>query len=278
MRTIKTRHFTGTTDNTVTKRELENRKVARRAAAEGMVLLKNEGILPLKEGTKIALYGVGASRTIKGGTGSGDVNERETVSIYQGMKNGGFEITTEDWIKDFDEKYQAARYAWRDEIENEAAKLEDQVSGFFNVYSTTPFRMPAGAPVTQTDAEVAIYILSRVAGEGADRFDEAGDYYLTEEEKALQDRLQIFEMLEMYVMPHAQIQSIEISENTVTVIISKTNLNIVSSIVAMLEGDSRTSYVSVSTAQTGEDKNGKTVTANLVIGLKAGGETDNVES
>lgn len=97
MRTIKTRHFTGTTDNTVTKRELENRKVARRAAAEGMVLLKNEGqLLPLKEETKVALYGVGASRTIKGGTGSGDVNERETVSIYQGMKNAGFEITTED--------------------------------------------------------------------------------------------------------------------------------------------------------------------------------------
>lgn len=184
MRSIKTRHFTGTTDNTVTKRELDNRKVARRAASEGMVLLKNEGqLLPLKEGSKVALYGVGASRTIKGGTGSGDVNERETVSIYQGMKNAGFEITTEDWIKDYDKKYQDARYAWRDEIENKASKLEDQVSGFFNVYSTTPFRMPAGAPVTKTDADVAIYILSRVAGEGADRFDEAGDYYLTEEEK-----------------------------------------------------------------------------------------------
>lgn len=183
MRTIKTRHFTGTTDNTVTKRELDNRKVARRAAAEGMVLLKNEGILPLKEGTKIALYGVGASRTIKGGTGSGDVNERETVSIYQGMKNAGFEITTEDWIKAYDEQYQAARYAWRDEIEEKASKLEDQVSGFFNVYSITPFRMPAGVPVTQTDAEIAIYILSRVAGEGADRFDAEGDYYLTKEEK-----------------------------------------------------------------------------------------------
>lgn len=184
MRTIKTRHFTGTTDNTVTKRELENRKVARRAAAEGMVLLKNEGqLLPLKEGTKVALYGVGASRTIKGGTGSGDVNERETVSIYQGMKNAGFEITTEDWIEDYDRQYQAARYAWRDEIEEKASKLEDQVSGFFNVYSTTPFRMPAGAPITQTDAEVVIYILSRVEGEGADRFDAEGDYYLTKEEK-----------------------------------------------------------------------------------------------
>ena len=184
MRTIKTRHFTGTTDNTVTKRELENRKVARGAAAEGMVLLKNEGqLLPLKEGTKVALYGVGASRTIKGGTGSGDVNERETVSIYQGMKNAGFEITTEDWIEDYDRQYQAARYAWRDEIEEKASKLEDQVSGFFNVYSTTPFRMPAGAPITQTDAEVVIYILSRVEGEGADRFDAEGDYYLTKEEK-----------------------------------------------------------------------------------------------
>ncbi|MGN1141347.1 MAG: glycoside hydrolase family 3 protein [Oliverpabstia sp.] len=184
MRTIKTRHFTGTTDNTVTKRELENRKVARKAAAEGMVLLKNEGhLLPLKEGTKIALYGAGASRTIKGGTGSGDVNERETVNILQGMKDAGFEITTEDWIRDYDRQYQAARYAWRDEIEEKASKLEDQVSGFFNVYSTTPFRMPAGAPITQTDAETAIYILSRVAGEGADRFDAEGDYYLTAEEK-----------------------------------------------------------------------------------------------
>ena len=184
MRTIKTRHFTGTTDNTVTKRELENRKVARKAAAEGMVLLKNEGqLLPLKEGTKVALYGVGASRTIKGGTGSGDVNERETVTIFQGLKNAGFEITTEDWIEDYDRQYQAARYAWRDEIEEKASKLEDQVSGFFNIYSTTKFRMPAGAAITQTDADVAIYILSRVAGEGADRFDAEGDYYLTKEEK-----------------------------------------------------------------------------------------------
>ena len=183
MRTIKTRHFTGTTDNTVTKRELENRKVARKAAAEGMVLLKNEGqLLPLKEGTKVALYGVGASRTIKGGTGSGDVNERETVTIFQGLKNAGFEITTEDWIEDYDRQYQAARYAWRDEIEEKASKLEDQVSGFFNIYSTTKFRMPAGAAITQTDADVAIYILSRVAGEGADRFDAEGDYYLTKQQ------------------------------------------------------------------------------------------------
>ena len=148
-----------------------------------MVLLKNEGqLLPLKEGTKVALYGVGASRTIKGGTGSGDVNERETVTIFQGLKNAGFEITTEDWIEDYDRQIET-RYAWRDEIEEKASKLEDQVSGFFNIYSTTKFRMPAGAAITQTDADGQIYILSRVCRRRQNRFDAEGDYYLTKREK-----------------------------------------------------------------------------------------------
>lgn len=43
--------------------------------------------------------------------------------------------------------------------------------------------MPAGGPIEKTDADVAFYILSRVAGEGADRYDKEGDYYLTETEK-----------------------------------------------------------------------------------------------
>lgn len=43
--------------------------------------------------------------------------------------------------------------------------------------------MPAGGPIEKTDTDVAFYILSRVAGEGADRYDKEGDYYLTEIEK-----------------------------------------------------------------------------------------------
>lgn len=103
--------------------------------------------------------------------------------------------------------------------------------------------------------------------------------YLTEEERALQDRLQIFEILEAYVMAYAQVQSMNISDNTVTVVIAKTDLNMVSSIVAMLEAEERVSYVSVSTAQTGEDKKNrnKKVTANLTIELKAGGDTEDAE-
>ena len=47
--------------------ELENRALAREAAAEGFVLLKNDGTLPLKD-RKIALFGSGVRMTVKGGT------------------------------------------------------------------------------------------------------------------------------------------------------------------------------------------------------------------
>lgn len=100
MRIKKERHFTGVTSPEITKREISNRAIARKAAAEGIVLLENKRqLLPLKKGEKVALYGAGVSRTIKGGTGSGDVNERERVSIYQGMKDAGFCITNEGGLK-----------------------------------------------------------------------------------------------------------------------------------------------------------------------------------
>ncbi len=182
MRIMKERHYSGTRIPEVTEREIRNRALARKAAAEGMVLLENrDHLLPLEKGTKVALYGVGASKTVKGGTGSGDVNERESVSIYQGMKNAGFQITNESWIMDFEERYARAREAWRDDILERSAGKEDSTE-FFDIYSRTPFRMPTGGPVEKSDADVAFYILSRVAGEGKDRSSGAGDYVLTEEE------------------------------------------------------------------------------------------------
>lgn len=180
---MKKRTFSGTRNPEVSERERKNRIVARKAAAEGMVLLKNEKqILPLAPGNKVALYGVGASKTIKGGTGSGDVNERESVSIYHGMKNAGFVITNEDWIADFDRRYQEARENWRDDILQKAAAATEK---FFRVYSKIPFQMPSGKDAEKTEADTAIYILSRVAGEGADRYAREGDYFLTVEEKKL---------------------------------------------------------------------------------------------
>ena len=71
--------------------EFEKEHIAkvRELAPECMVLLKNEGILPLQETGKIALYGSGARRTIKGGTGSGDVNVRHYVNVEEGLEKAG---------------------------------------------------------------------------------------------------------------------------------------------------------------------------------------------
>lgn len=181
---MKEMHFTGTKNPLERAYESKHRKVSRKAAAEGFVLLKNEnGILPVSKGSRIALYGAGASKTIKGGTGSGDVNERNVVSIYEGLKNAGYEITTTGWIEDFDRRYKNAREEWKQEIwKKSAAMSADEGLNLFLAYSETPFRMPAGSIPEKTDTDTAIYVLSRVAGEGADRFNRECDYQLSEEE------------------------------------------------------------------------------------------------
>ena len=184
-RRIKERNFSGTTDPTVPEWEIKHRAVARRAAADGIVLLKNENhVLPIDINCPVALYGAGASHTIKGGTGSGDVNERECVSIYQGMKNAGYHITSERWIAEYDSIYDVARCNWRDKIKKGIAASGGGEENFFPVYCTNPFRMPAGPEITkkEEESETAVFVISRIAGEGADRQAEGGDYFLTEEE------------------------------------------------------------------------------------------------
>ncbi len=180
--------FTGTTNPEPCKRELIHRTIACKAAEECIVLLKNKNkLLPLDSTTNIALYGSGASQTVKGGTGSADMNERDSVSIYQGMKNAGFSITSEEWIHDYDARYVTARNNWRDCILDKVAQDPNHV--FFPNYSKTPFQRPMGGPITKTNSDIAIYVLGRNSGEATDRKCEEGDYYLTQEERMMLDAI-----------------------------------------------------------------------------------------
>ena len=168
----------------VTQREKENLQVAYRAACEGVVLLKNDGALPLKNKT-VALYGPGASMTIKGGTGSGEVNERHSVTILEGLKDRGFTIATEAWIADFERFYAEAEAAYKIEKRKRLnlLKLNEIMQMLFD-----NFRIPAGPAITDeyltADTDSCIYVLSRQAGEGGDRKLEKGDYLLTDQETA----------------------------------------------------------------------------------------------
>ncbi len=170
--------------------ERPHRETARKAAAEGIVLLENrENVLPLENGSAIALYGQGATRTIKGGTGSGDVNEREVVTVFEGLKNAGFRILNEKWLSDYNREYDEKRIRWRDDLLKEVMESERGMEGFFDTYAARPFPAPDGAEPEKEDCDIAIYCISRTAGEAADRRNVPGDYYLTEKEEKFLDSL-----------------------------------------------------------------------------------------
>ena len=183
----RTRTYSGTTDAAVTPREVKNRAIARAAAAEGMVLMKNDGILPLAAGSKAAVYGNGVAHMIKGGTGSGDVNEREVVSVQQGLADAGIQLTNGELALAAPAKRAADQLKWRDHIV-ELLKNVEAGSGmqFFRIMRENAFVEGDYNPIDPEAvkaADVVIYILSRIAGEGRDRFAAPGDYYLSDQEK-----------------------------------------------------------------------------------------------
>ena len=89
----------------MSEREIRNASLARRAAAESFVLLQNpDNTLPLQT-KEIALYGMGARRTVVGGEGSGECNPRYNIGVEQGLENAGYTITSKAWLDDYDREY-----------------------------------------------------------------------------------------------------------------------------------------------------------------------------
>jgi len=82
--------------------EIDHLAAVRALAPECMVLLRSDGAFPLAEPGEIALFGSGARHTIKGGTGSGDVNSRHVTTIEEGLETAGFTIVTRPWLEAYD--------------------------------------------------------------------------------------------------------------------------------------------------------------------------------
>ena len=171
-------------DDNILPYEEPHREIAYRAASEGIVLLENDGTLPLKPG-KIALYGAGASHTIKGGTGSGEVNERHSVNALEGLETAGFEITTKKWIKDYQLEYETGLRDVEEEIKSAMRKLD--LKTYMSLFLKS-YLYPFGRDITKHDVEksstdTCIYIVARQSGEGAERKLENNDFQLSEQEK-----------------------------------------------------------------------------------------------
>lgn len=177
--------YPGQIGEQVTPEEEAGRRVSRKAAAESMVLLKNDGALPLRKGAKVALLGMGARHPVKGGTGSGDVNSRDVVNVDQGLRAAGFTVVNTDYLDAFDVAYARNRQEWMDSIVA-AAGPERNWGNLYDAHVRTICRTP-DAPLPENcfpGAEAVIYVISRTSGEGGDRRDVPGDYYLSPEEES----------------------------------------------------------------------------------------------
>ena len=151
----------------------QNAELARKAASQGMVLLENKAdILPLNvDQPAIALFGVGAVRTVRGGTGSGDpfnggllgggdehINQspRYHIHIFDAMVRAGFDVVTTSLLqniaKDYDVALTQAKYHPMSTFAFPDRKVTNEEAMMFR---------------QQTDT--AIYVLSRNSGEGKDR-------------------------------------------------------------------------------------------------------------
>lgn len=144
-------------------------------AEEGFVLMANRNHslpIPKDKVKSVALFGgCGAMRTAKSGTAAGDTKSDYVTSIYQGLKNAGYKITSEKWLQAFDTQYA-----------EELAQWEFTVWGHFKIEE--PLLTDDDIQEASADTDTAIYVIRRISGEGTDRVNEKGDYQLSETEYA----------------------------------------------------------------------------------------------
>ena len=160
--------------------EKEHNAALRRLGAECAVLLKSDGSFPLSAPCELALYGNGARKTIKGGTGSGEVNSRYFVTVEEGLEAAGFTITTKYWMENYENLYAAARREFIRGLKQQARE-HHTVAILESIGAVMP-EPEYNIPLIGT-GDTAVYVLSRISGEGSDRKPVPGDILLTETEK-----------------------------------------------------------------------------------------------
>ena len=161
------------------KYEIEHLDFVRKTAAECALFLKRDSSFPLAGAGKIAAFGNGVRETIKGGTGSGEVNSRFSVNIYQGLTDAGFTITTNEWLDGFDEVKNKKHKEFVQKIKDEAAAIG--IPALWYSMGKTMLE-PEYDLELKGEGDAAIYVLSRNSGEGCDRVVEKGDVLLTDSE------------------------------------------------------------------------------------------------
>lgn len=179
----------------------EHAELSRMAATEGTVLLKNiHNALPLQKGAKIALFGKATIEYIKGGGGSGDVNTAYIHGIYEGFRLKDVTIYKPliDFYQDYVERESVhiptqAQIDATWDIVNAMEFCQKRDDMTYDTFASMHVKEPAVPDAliasAAKEADTAIVTLSRFSAEGVDRRPIGGDYYLSDIEKELLDKV-----------------------------------------------------------------------------------------
>ena len=167
--------FAASLTDEVSALEIENAEISQYIATQGMVLLENDDVLPIAKSGPIALFGGGAVKTIKGGTGSGDVYQRDYTTVAEGFEAAGYEITTQDYLDAYEAAYEEAQAGASGGMFSSDVQPDD--------IDVAPYLEAA------QKADTALYVIARNSGEGADRKADKLDYYLGDQEYANLEQL-----------------------------------------------------------------------------------------
>ncbi len=175
--------------------EKEHLEKLRKYLAECCVLLAKDGAFPLEKPGKIAAYGSGVRGTIKGGTGSGEVNSRYFMTVEAGLAEAGFTVTTEKWLSAYEQIRAEAKKNFIKEIKARAKTNHTMaiMEGMGAVMPEPEYEIPMDG-----EGEAAIYVVARISGEGNDRKAESGDVLLTASEQ--RDILALNEKYEKFML------------------------------------------------------------------------------
>ena len=164
-------------------------------SAECTLFLNRNDAFPLSSPCKLLLIGSGARQTLKGGTGSGEVESRYYTTCEQGLESAGFEIVSKDWL----DKFPQFKKAKRQSFVNLQKELAESYKG-----DVCEFQTGAAQPEAEYDlpleyqADASIYVISRLSGENSDRRLIKGDIYLTDSE--IRDILLLNEKYEKFML------------------------------------------------------------------------------
>jgi len=164
-------------------------------AAECALFLKRNDAFPLDEPCDLVLVGNGARNTVKGGTGSGDLDTPFFVTIEQGLINKGFNIVSTDWMDQYDSFKQSTKKDYIKDLKKQAKKAKMMAA----VYSLGFFEEEKNHGIAcDYEGDACIYVLARHSGEGNDRRLIKGDVLLTDQE--VNDILKLNERFKKFML------------------------------------------------------------------------------